>query len=65
MTTTLTLDTPGATEALARAYALLRRWAAQAREKETGIDDHPGRETPTPAHTPTLDGQDEGERIAR
>ena len=52
MTTQLTLDAPGAAEALGRAYALLRRWAREALEQETAVSDDPGREsTPTAAHT--------------
>lgn len=58
MTTTLTLDTPGATEALARGQVLLRRWAAEAQEQETGISDDLGGTTPMPAHTPALEGHD-------
>jgi hypothetical protein len=65
MTTTLTLDAPGASEALGRAYALLRRWSAEARQQETGIGDDLGGTTPTPAYTPAPNGQDAGERIAR
>ena len=66
MTTTLTLDSPGAAESLARAYALLRHWSAEARQQETGISDNPGRETPIPVHAPDPSRErDTEERVAR
>ena len=44
MTTTLNLDAPGAAEALARCYRLLRQWAAEARAKQATTQ-------PTPSAT--------------
>ena len=55
MTTRLTLDALGASDALARCYRLLRHWAAEAQEKqETADGDEFGDLTPAAAgDTPT------------
>ena len=39
MTTTLNLDAPGAAEALAKCYRLLRQWATEARCKRAADSD--------------------------